>query len=287
MKKKLDELLVSRGFIPSLDEAQRYIMAGKVLIDDEVISKPGTLCSITSCVRIKEKKTNYVSRSGDKLAQFLKTIDLKIKDKCAMDIGISTGGFTDVLLQNNINHVLGIDVGYGILDYKLRRNQQLSLLERTNAREVTITEINGAIKKHHLNINDFSLVVMDVSFISVFKILPNLTSFLNENTEYVILIKPQFEAKKQMVGLGGVISNPDHITEILENVEKKFQEMNFEIIQSKASNIKGTKGNQEYFFYLKLKPAIACSNRAPTFASQFKLLGLLISTTSAPIIFFE
>ncbi len=252
MKKKLDELLVSRGFIPSLDEAQRYIMAGKVLIDDEVISKPGTLCSTTSCIRIKEKKSIYVSRSGDKLAKFLKKIDLKIKDKCAIDIGISTGGFTDVLLQNNINHVIGIDVGYGILDYKLRKSTQLSLLERTNAREVTITEINAAIKKVHLNINDFSLVVMDVSFISVFKILPNLISFLKKDTEYVILIKPQFEAKKEMVGLGGVISNPSHMKEILENVEKQFQEMNFEIIQSKASDVRGTKGNQEYFYYVKL-----------------------------------
>ena len=252
MKKKLDELLVSRGFIPSLDEAKRYIMAGKILIDDEVISKPGTLCSITSCIRIKEKKSNYVSRSGDKLDQFLKTTDLKIKDKYAMDIGISTGGFTDVLLQNKINHVVGIDVGYGILDYKLRRSTQLCLLERTNAREVTLTEINGVIKKHHLNINDFSLVVMDVSFISVFKILPNLVSFLREDTEYIILIKPQFEAKKEMVGLGGIISNPDHMTKILENVEKQFKDMNFEIIQSKQSDVKGTKGNQEYFYYIKL-----------------------------------
>ena len=169
-----------------------------------------------------------------------------------MDIGISTGGFTDVLLQNNINHVLGIDVGYGILDYKLRKSTQLSLLERTNAREVTLTEINGAIKKFHLNINDFSLVVMDVSFISVFRILPNLIALLKEDTEYIILIKPQFEAKKEMVGLGGIISNPDHMTEILENVEKQFQEMDFEIIQSKASDVKGTKGNQEYFYYVRL-----------------------------------
>ena len=111
MKKlKLDELLVSRGFIKSTDEAKRYIMAGKVLINDEIITQPGTICEITSNVRIKEKKSKYVSRAGDKLANFLNHIEFKVKNKCALDIGISTGGFSDVLLQNEVLHILGIDV---------------------------------------------------------------------------------------------------------------------------------------------------------------------------------
>ena len=176
MKKlKLAELLVTRGFITSINDAERYVMAGKVLIDDKVIVQPGTLCDYNSAIRIKEKKSEFVSRGGDKLNEFLRETDIKIENKCVLDIGISTGGFSDVVLKKNAMHVLGIDVGYGILDYQLRKHAKLSLLERTNAREVTEKEINDVLEKHHLKVNDFRLVVMDVSFISIFKIL-NLTS---------------------------------------------------------------------------------------------------------------
>lgn len=249
MKKlKLDELLVNRGFIPSIDEAKRYIMAGKVLIDDIIISQPGTLCDPLSHVRIKEKKSEYVSRGGDKIAQFLETQTIPIKDRCCLDVGISTGGFTDVLIRQDALHVLGIDVGYGILDYQLRKNKKLSLLERTNAREVTEKEINNALKPAHLSIYDIQLVVMDVSFISVFKIMPNLLSLLSNTTEYVILIKPQFEAEKDMVDMGGIISNPDHLKTILSKVDTQFNALNLNIWAKSASIVKGTKGNQEYFY---------------------------------------
>lgn len=254
MKKiKLDQLLVERGFYNSVDLAKRIIMAGDILIDDIVITQPGTLCDPKSRIRIKTKKTDYVSRGGDKLAQFLKNNPIEIKNKCCLDIGISTGGFTDVLFRNDALHVLGIDVGYGILDFKLRKNKKLSLLERTNAREVSEIEINNCLGEHHFGCKDIQLVVMDVSFISVFKIIPNLIKLLRSTTEYLILIKPQFEGKKEWVDYGGIVTNPDYITKILNEVEQNFDKLNFEIIHSEPSNIKGTKGNQEFFYYVKPK----------------------------------
>lgn len=252
MKKlKLAELLVTRGFIPSINDAERYVMAGKVLIDDKVILQPGTLCDYNSAIRIKEKKSEFVSRGGDKLNEFLRETDIKIENKCVLDIGISTGGFSDVVLKKNAMHVLGIDVGYGILDYQLRKHAKLSLLERTNAREVTEKEINDVLEKHHLKVNDFRLVVMDVSFISIFKILPNLTQLLEKDTSYIILVKPQFEAEKHMVGFGGIVSNPDHLAATLSSVENQFKDQGFEILQKSPSKVKGTKGNQEYFYLVK------------------------------------
>ncbi len=253
MKKlKLDELLVTRGFIPSVEEAKRYIMAGKIMIDDIVITKPGTLCNPKSRVRLKEKKSVYVSRGGDKIVHFIENNNINIKEKLCVDIGISTGGFTDVLLKKEAFHVIGIDVGYGILDYQLRRNNKLSLLERTNAREVTKNEINELISKHHLKTEDVQLVVMDVSFISIFKILPNLISILDQNVEYIILVKPQFEAEKDMIDAGGIITNEINLNNILESVEKKIKTLGLNIITSEGSKIKGTKGNQEYFYHVKL-----------------------------------
>tara|TARA_A100001015_G_scaffold320996_1_gene449539 strand:+ start:1564 stop:2343 length:780 start_codon:yes stop_codon:yes gene_type:complete len=253
MKKlALDELLVERGFIPSKEEAKRYIMAGKILIDDIVITKPGTLCNPKSRVRLKEKKSEFVSRGGDKIWHFIEKNNINVKDKCCLDIGISTGGFSDVLLRKEALHILGIDVGYGILDYQLRRNNQLSLLERTNAREVTKEEINTTIQKHHLSAEDIQLVVMDVSFISIFKILPNLIEILEPTTEYLVLVKPQFEAPKEMVDIGGIITSEDDLKNTLNKVEENLHKLNFNIKISEPSQLKGAKGNQEFFYYLNL-----------------------------------
>ena len=148
--------------------------------------------------------------------------------------------------------MLGIDVGYGILDYQLRKNSKLSLLERTNAREVTELEINEALQAHHLACKDIQLVVMDVSFISVFKILPNLKELLKTTTEYIILIKPQFEGPKEMIDYGGIVTNPDFLAKILDDVKQNFEDQGFEILHNEPSNLKGTKGNQEYFYYVRI-----------------------------------
>ena len=249
---RLDELLVSRGFMPTIEEAKPLIMTGNVFIDDIAITTPGTLCDNKCRVRIKEKKSDYVSRGGDKLHHFIEKQSISVSDKCCLDIGISTGGFSDVLLKKNALHILGIDVGYGILDFQLRKNNRLSLLERTNAREVTKLEINTALKPHHINVSDIEFVTMDVSFISVFKILPNLINILNKTTQYIILIKPQFEAEKDMIDLGGVITNEDTLQTIRQNVEAQFNTLGMTILSTEPSALKGTKGNQEYFYHVTL-----------------------------------
>jgi 23S rRNA (cytidine1920-2'-O)/16S rRNA (cytidine1409-2'-O)-methyltransferase len=228
------------------------IMAGDVLIDDIVILQPGTLCMSNCRVRIKQKKSKFVSRGGDKLAGFLKDSALNVQDKCSLDVGISTGGFTDVLLRNNALHVCGVDVGYGILEFQLRKNTKLSLLERTNAREVTETELNQVMAKSHLTTKDINLVVMDVSFISVFSILPNLIHLLNSDTDYIILIKPQFEADKHMIDFGGIVSNSVHIKEITDRVQAQFKTLGFETIHTAPSCLTGAKGNQEIFYHVRL-----------------------------------
>ena len=243
---------MERGFIPTVDKAQRLIMAGDVLIDDIVISQPGTLCDLKCRVRIKQKKSEFVSRGGDKLAGFLKDSALDVQDKCCLDVGISTGGFTDVLLRKNALHVCGVDVGYGILEYQLRKNTKLSLLERTNAREVTEIELNEVLANSHLTTKDINLVVMDVSFISVFSILPNLIHLLNSDTDYVILIKPQFEADKHMIDFGGIVSNSLHLKEITDRVHAQFKGLGFETIHTAPSCLKGAKGNQEIFYHVRL-----------------------------------
>jgi 23S rRNA (cytidine1920-2'-O)/16S rRNA (cytidine1409-2'-O)-methyltransferase len=251
-KLRLDELLVMRGFISSVEEAVPLIMAGKILIDDVPITTPGTNCDTKCRVRIKEKKSTFVSRGGDKIYDFIEKNKIEIEGKCCMDIGISTGGFTDALFRKHATHVVGVDVGYGILDYKLRKNKQLSLLERTNAREVTAGEINQALNSNALTVSDIELVVIDVSFISVFKILPNLMSFLNKSVNYIVLIKPQFEAEKHLVEAKGVIQSKTTLDHIIEKVTCQFLELDFKILAMSPSTLKGAKGNQEFFYYIRL-----------------------------------
>ena len=252
MKKlKLGELLLNRGFVSSIDDAKRIIMANEVLVNDEPIDKPGTLCDAKSRIRIKNKRA-FVSRGGDKLFSFFNDVQFDVSNKACIDVGMSTGGFTDVLLRSGASHVLGIDVGYGILDYQLRKNTKVSLLERTNAREVTKKEVSDALGKFYLIPGDIQCVVMDVAFISVFKILPNLISIFNKNVDYIILIKPQFECEKHLIETGGVITNIDSINETLKRVEHQFDHLSFRIQHHSASKFKGAKGNQEFFYYVNL-----------------------------------
>jgi 23S rRNA (cytidine1920-2'-O)/16S rRNA (cytidine1409-2'-O)-methyltransferase len=253
MKKiKLDELLVSRGLMPDTDMAKRHIMAGNVLVNDRVICQPGTPFNPQVDLRVKEKKSNFASRGGDKLYHFIQAIDLNPRHRVALDIGISTGGFTDVLLQAHAKHVLGIDVSYGILDYRLRTDPRVSLLERTNARELTQKCLNAPLSLQKLTSNDIQLVVMDVSFISVFKILPNLIPLLSHTTDYIILVKPQFEAERHMIGPGGIVSDTHYLADIQSKVMAQFNALGLNVQHHEKSQLKGTKGNQEYFYWVNL-----------------------------------
>lgn len=231
-------------------------MAGDVLIDDVVVTKPGVLFDAKCRIRIRQKAHDFVSRGGVKLSACLNEIDLKINDVCCIDVGISTGGFTDALLRHGALHVLGIDVAYGMLDYSLRKTNQITLLERTNARYVTKQAIEQILLPTHVSINDFNVLVMDVSFISIFKLLPHLRDVFEKVDTYIVLIKPQFEAERHMIEPGGVVKNEHHITDILTTVKNQFNALNFNLIHLSKSCIKGVKGNQEYFAYL--------SNQSPT-----------------------
>lgn len=227
-------------------------MAGDVLIDDVVITKPGILFDDKCRVRIRQKEHDFVSRGGIKLSSFLDDVSLPIKDACCIDVGISTGGFSDALLRRGVLHILGIDVAYGMLDYGLRKDDRISLLERTNARYMTESDIQLAIQKTHLSISDFKVAVMDVSFISILKVLPNILSLFPNIRDYIVLIKPQFEADRDMVEPGGVVQNPEYIDATLNDVNRKLLDLGFYLCRLSKACIKGPKGNQEYFAHLSL-----------------------------------
>lgn len=247
---RLDDWLVARGIFLSIDDARRHIMAGTVLVDDRVVDQPGTLCDTSKSLRVRKKSSSFVSRGGDKLHHFLSQIPLTVSGMWALDIGISTGGFTDALLHHGVAHVVGIDVGYGIVDYRLRTDDRVSLLERTNARQLTSNDINQALLTHDRTVEDIQLVVMDVSFISVFKLLPTLRNILSPMVTYIVLVKPQFEAMRGMVKAGGVMVDANDINHVIHHVESQLVTHDFTILHKAPSVLKGAKGNQEYFYHL-------------------------------------
>ena len=186
-------------------------------------------------------------RGGTKLQSALDILNIHVQGRIALDIGVSTGGFSDILLQRQVNQVIGVDVSYGIVDLKIREHPKFQIIERQNARYLTDSILKKVIKTpQHIN-----LVVMDVSFISVTKILPKLPSIISPDADYIILIKPQFEAPKEWVGKGGLIKDPSLINKTLEQVKQICESSQFMFVDSCPSGTLGTKGNQEYFFHLK------------------------------------
>jgi 23S rRNA (cytidine1920-2'-O)/16S rRNA (cytidine1409-2'-O)-methyltransferase len=242
-KIRLDQHLVQAGFLPTREKAQAYILAGRVWVGDKKIDKCGTPVDPKDPIRVDLPTSQYVSRGGDKLAGAFSQFPVEILGKTALDVGISTGGFTDYLFQQGIKKVVGIDVGYGQVDYKIRMDPRLHLIERTNARHISaemLAEYQSEIR----------LVVMDVSFISVTKILPNLAQLLHPDTDYIILIKPQFESQKSEIGKGGIIKDETIRQGILDRVTQELSP-HFQKLGECNSPITGTKGNQEAFFWLK------------------------------------
>ncbi len=234
---RLDIELVKRELFISVEEAAPYIMAGEVLINGQVIYKRDHKTSSEDVISIK-KKYEYVSRGAYKLSSAVKEFDIIVKGKKIVDIGISNGGFSDLLLQMDADSVLGIDVNINQVDYKLRKNPRVTLLKK-NARYLTETDID--IKP--------DLFTIDVSFISIIKILKALVKF--GSIDIIALIKPQFEVEKGGSGKGGIIESPEKRLEILLNVKKSAEEAGFSIIGFTTAGIQGRKGNQEYFFYMK------------------------------------
>lgn len=239
-KQRLDNYLVENGFVETRSKAQSLIMAGEVYIDNQKASKAGEQIKGTEKIEVRSKGLKYVSRGGLKLEKAIKNFPISLSGKICMDIGASTGGFTDCMLQNGAVKVYSIDVGYGQLAWKLRTDERVVNLERTNFRHVTNEQVTDAI--------DFFSV--DVSFISLKLILPPAFDLLKENGSAVCLIKPQFEAGKENVGKKGVVRDINIHKEVISNVLEFTKETGFKVRGLDYSPIKGPEGNIEYLMYI-------------------------------------
>ena len=244
MKKRLDMLMMDRALAPSREKAKAYIMAGGVYVDGQKEDKAGTMFPETVKIEVRGNTLPYVSRGGLKLEKAMKNFDVTLKDKVCMDVGASTGGFTDCMLQNGAVKVYSIDVGYGQLDWKLRNDPRVVCMEKTNIRYVVPEDLEGPA--------DFSSI--DVSFISLTKVLLPVRNLLTEEGEIVCLIKPQFEAGREKVGKKGVVRDPAVHQEVIEKVRDYAMSISMEPCHLSFSPIKGPEGNIEYLLHLKKHP---------------------------------
>ena len=238
-KERLDILLVNKGLIESRERAKTMIMAGKVFVDGQRVDKAGEKVSIESNIECKGEKLPYVSRGGLKLEKAIKTYDISLQDKVCTDIGASTGGFTDCMLQNGAKKVFSIDVGYGQFAWKLRTDERVVCMERTNIRYVTEEDLGMLC--------DFASI--DVSFISLKKIMDATLGILGSKGEVVALIKPQFEAGREKVGKKGVVREKETHIEVVEDIINFLKDKGLNILGVNFSPIKGPEGNREYLVY--------------------------------------
>lgn len=239
-KERLDVLLVERNLVQSRARAKTTIMAGLVLVDGNKIDKAGTMVKANADIRVLGNKIPYVSRGGLKLEKAINEFRVELDGKVTADIGASTGGFTDCMLQNGAVKVFAIDVGYGQLDWSLRTDERVINMERTNVRNVTPEDIGELI----------DLASIDVAFISLEKVLPAVKTMLKPAGEIVALIKPQFEAGREKVGKKGVVRDPKVHLEVIHNVVDMAREMNFVTRELTFSPVKGPEGNIEYLIWL-------------------------------------
>ena len=245
MKERLDVLLVKKGPAPSREKAKAVIMAGSVYVDGQKEDKAGSVFDEESAqIEVRGHALPYVSRGGLKLEKALKVFPITLTDKICMDIGASTGGFTDCMLQNGAAKVYSVDVGYGQLDWKLRQDDRVVCMEKTNFRYMTPEDIPDVL--------DFASV--DVSFISLDKILTPAYALLKEQGEMVALIKPQFEAGREKVGKKGVVRDPKVHEEVISRIVRHADEVSFEVLDLSYSPIRGPEGNIEYLIHLRKNP---------------------------------
>jgi len=238
-KRRIDTLMVERGLVESRAKAQALIMAGEVVVEGKTITKPGTLLSEEAEITVLQSPP-FVSRGGVKLAHALERFQLDVRGKVAADIGASTGGFTDCLLQRGASRVYAVDVGYGQLDYRLRQDPRVVVMERVNARyPFSLPE-------------KVDLVTMDLSFISVTKVIPSVARLLKEDGYLLVLLKPQFEAGREEVGKGGVIKEPLLHARVLGRFIAWAVERGLRLKGLVTSPIPGASGNVEFFLLLRL-----------------------------------
>ena len=239
-KTRLDLFVVQKGLAVSRQRAQSMIMAGKVMVNDQLIDKPGRQVSPTDKISIIGKDLPFVSRGGIKLEKALGEFKVDVSGWVCMDVGASTGGFTDCLLQHGAKHVYAVDVGYGQLAWKLRTDPRVTVIERTNVRHLNADKIPALV----------DLATIDVSFISLQIVVPAVLKFLKSGAAIIALIKPQFEIGKGKVGKGGVVRNPEQHQEVIENLTAFFTKSDLEIQSISPSPIKGPKGNVEFLIHM-------------------------------------
>ena len=252
-KIRLDQLLLDKGLASTIEKSRFLIISGNILVNNQKIVKSGHQVSEDVHLKIIKDFPLYVSRGGQKLAGAHRELRFSIQDKIALDVGISTGGFTDYLLQNGIDFVFGVDVAYGQVAHKLIIDDRLFLLDRTNARNLTRDFLfSKLVPRPDLiaRANNISLVVMDLSFISILKVLPAVRNLVLGKADFIVLIKPQFEAEKQEIGPKGIIKDEQIHANILSRLETMLNEQGFKVKNSCVSPILGTKGNKEFFFWL-------------------------------------
>lgn len=241
-KKKRLDLVISEQY-PSYSrrQIQSWIMQGKVRVDDQVVTKAGTPVAEDAVLTLDIEEPRYVSRAGFKLEKALDHFGVDVEGLVALDAGISTGGFTDCMLQRGIKKVYGVDVGYGQVHEKVAHNERLVLLERTNLRTLTQEDLGQKV----------DLITLDLSFISLLKVMDAITSVLKDEGQLITLIKPQFEAGKHDIGKGGIIKDPAVHERVLDTVTKGIAEYGFTLVGVTESPIYGTHGNKEFLAYFR------------------------------------
>ena len=240
-KERIDKLLVERGLAESRTQAQALILAGQVLVAEQRVDKPGQMVNPALEIRIKGEMPRYVGRGGLKLEAALREFKIDVTGKQCLDVGASTGGFTDCLLQHGAAHIWAIDAGHNQLVWKLRQDKRVTAIEGMNARYLEASQFPLL----------FDLATIDVSFISLKLILPAVAGCLKENADCIALIKPQFEVGKGEVGKGGIVSDPAKHRRVLNELRRAAEEINLQPIQLIESPILGAEGNREFLIWLK------------------------------------
>lgn len=246
MKERIDILLVEKGFFDSREKAKRAIMAGSVIVNNQKVDKPGTQIKIDEEpeIRIKGDTCPYVSRGGLKLEKAIKVFNLDFHGRMVIDIGASTGGFTDCALQNGAKFVYAVDVGTNQLDWKLRKDERVKSLENTHVKDFNLQDTGG---------EKADFIVMDVSFISITKVFEHLIKFFQEDTKLMALIKPQFEVGKENIEKGGIVRDRNKHRMAIENVIEEAEKNGLYLQGLDFSPITGSKGNVEYISIFSMK----------------------------------
>ena len=245
-KERIDKLMVQLQLAGSRERARALILAGRVLVDDQTIDKVGTRVDLAASIRLRGEDIPYVSRGGLKLAEALDYFKLSVAGRIAIDVGASTGGFTDCLLQNGAAMVVAVDVGYGQLAWKLRNDDRVVNLERTNIRHLTAETLDATP----------DLAVIDASFISLEKVLPATLTLLAPCSDVIALIKPQFEVGKGQVGKGGIVRDPEQHAQVVEKIKLLATQLGCQVMDVCESPVLGPKGNREFLIHLRMEKAL-------------------------------